>query len=467
MKIGKRAIRRRRLLIVFWTAILLSTLLIVGQAFSTTPTYLTSNTGEASQALEFTGPETCKVCHSEEYDAWNVTGHALTYEHGYGPERTSSSRPDVYCYSCHGNSTNYITGTTVGQDLLGYTASNDPQYVGIDCEICHGPYDGSGGPGHMPVTLSAELCGECHSPYHGDGHGNAIEYWGLSGHATSQEKLGLIEGPIDNPYCMHCNTAEGAIAGPNMITTLTELPNGISCPACHDPHNTELVEEGADELEYDYQLREETVFELCESCHTHESETNPHYERLLPDGEEEVNCATCHMYGETFSRGRMRTLTNHSMTAGPISCGRDLGTNVTTCHANPEAAMEAAEELIDMGTANIASTEALVEDAFAVFMTANTTTGADATKLAEAAEVYTSLDDHIGEIGHAGTSAFHAPWYLEELLDEANMEAQELIYLSESAIELKVSEYEYGVQLLTVLGLAGALLIAVLRRRKL
>ncbi len=382
--------------------------------------------------------------------------------------RTSSSNPDIYCYSCHGNSTNYLTGAPNGEDILGFTASNDNPFVGVSCESCHGPYDGGMGAGHMPVSISAELCGECHSPYHGDGHGNAYVYWSLSEHATSQEKL--IEGATENPYCMSCNTGEGALLG---ATTLAEIENGLTCPVCHDPHNTELVEAGADEVEYEYQLREETVIELCEVCHSHESEDNPHYERLTPDGEE-ANCATCHMYGETFSRGRLRTLTNHTMTATSLSCGRDLGTNVTTCHANTEAAWEAAEELIDMGMDNIVSTGTYADEALLAFETANTTVGADSTKLAEAAEVYTSLDEHMGEIGHAGTSAFHAPWYLEELLDEARMEAQELIHLSESAMEpsgevtvtVTSTVSEYGVQLLTVLGLSGALLIAVLRRRK-
>jgi predicted CXXCH cytochrome family protein len=279
----------------------------------------------------------------------------------------------------------------------------------------------------------------------------------------------LIEGAIENPYCMHCNTAEGALLD---ATTLAEVDNGITCAVCHDPHSHENPS----------QLREASVNDACFVCHAHESEEDfLHLDREYYDWQteeiEDVDCATCHMYGADFS-GRTESWdknVNHTMTVRLEACGQyDMNANHTGCHHEPEAAWHAMEELVDMGMDNIASTEAYVEEAMTAFMTANTTAGADAMKLAEAAEVYTSLDDHIGEIGHAGTSAFHAPWYLEELLDEANMEAQELIHLSEAAVEpsgevtvtVTSTVSEYGVQLLTVLGLAGVLFIAVLRRRK-
>jgi predicted CXXCH cytochrome family protein len=279
----------------------------------------------------------------------------------------------------------------------------------------------------------------------------------------------LIEGAIENPYCMHCNTAEGALFD---ATTLAEVENGITCVVCHDPHSHENPS----------QLREASVNEECFVCHSHESEEDfLHLEREYYDwGSEEVknaDCATCHMYGVDYSSrtGNYDQNVNHTMTVRMEACGQeDMNTNVTACHNDPTAAWHAMEELVDMGMDNIVSTEAIVEEAFAVYMTANTTAGADESKLAEAAEVYTTLDDVIGEIGHAGTSAFHAPWYLEELLDEARMEAQELVHLSEAAMEpsgevtvtVTSTVSEYGVQLLTVLGLAGVLFIAVLRRRK-
>ncbi len=103
-----------------------------------------------------------------------------------------------------------------------------------------------------------------------------------------------------------------------------------------------------------------------------------------------------------------------------------------------------------------------------VFETANTTAGVDPDKLAKATEHFEALDVVWGEIGHSATLAFHDPWHLEELLDEANLEAQEVIRYSEEALEppKTVTVSETGLQLLAVLGLGITLLTAVLRRRR-
>jgi len=405
----------------------------------------------------YVGPNTCGGCHPEHKAHWEETGHAVAWN-------SSSDREHLEeCgQGCHINGTNYETGVLIGQDLYGFTATNDPVEEGVTCETCHGPYQGGAGEDHQFVSLAAELCGECHSPRHST-HGKAYERWSASDHAISHEKL--LEPPNENPYCMHCNTAEGFVWD---VQTLDEVENGITCAVCHDPHSHENPT----------QLRAETVNELCIICHSHETEDAPHLQREYYDWDTEetvnVDCATCHMYGADYTSragGFWDKNVNHTMAANVASCGQeDLNTNITSCHNDPAVAWEEMEHLMEMGLEKITETEAIAEAAFTVFETANATTSADPDLLAKATEVYESLDDHMGEIGHAGTSAFHAPWYLEELLDEATLEAQELTHLSEAAMEpgktVTITVGENGLLILTVLGLSSALLLAGLRRRR-
>jgi hypothetical protein len=155
------------------------------------------------------------------------------------------------------------------------------------------------------------------------------------------------------------------------------------------------------------------------------------------------------------------------------SCGQIApNENVTTCHGNTEAAWELMEELVDQGNAKIAATETLAEEARAAYETANTTAGVDPMKLAEATAALEALEEVMGEVGHAGTLTFHDPWFLEEMLDHANHEAQEVMHLSKAAAEpsgtvtIISTVSEYGLPILVVLGMSAALIMAALRRRR-
>ena len=468
LKLG--TIQRRRLLAIIWGMIFLSTALIVGNSLSTPSSYLpdgSSGAGLAADA-EYVGPETCGLCHAEVFDSWNATPHATPVSYVY------DNREGDACWSCHVNGTNYETLEPIGQDLLGFTATNDPVYEGISCETCHGPYQGGAGPEHMPKTVEAELCGECHSPYHGDGHGDAYAYWSQSGHAHANETL--IEGGFEQPRCVQCHTdgalpwpPTGEARGEGFVDHTDDSTTGVTCAVCHDPHSEEN----------DHQLREATVPELCMTCHSHETETAPHLSRTLPDvlnetsGEvleegEQATCATCHMFGETISRGNLRQVTNHTMGVWEGACEQ--------CHSDPDQAWERMEELLDMGADRMAEAMSAVEGAHAAYEAANTTAGADAMKLAEAESKLAELDDLEHEIDLSGTLAFHDAWQLEEMIDEAIAEATEIIHLSKDAMSGKATVTvtdkvtttvsEHGLQLLAVLGFSVAILVAALRRRR-
>jgi hypothetical protein len=69
----------------------------------------------AATAGDKVGPETCKACHPEAYEAWRTGPHARTLESL--PER---SRKDPRCLSCH-------------------APDREAGIAAVSCEACHGP----------------------------------------------------------------------------------------------------------------------------------------------------------------------------------------------------------------------------------------------------------------------------------------------------------------------------------------
>jgi len=61
------------------------------------------------------GPETCKACHPQAYEAWRETAHARASE-----AVPASSRSDPRCASCH-------------------SPELERGVSGVSCETCHGP----------------------------------------------------------------------------------------------------------------------------------------------------------------------------------------------------------------------------------------------------------------------------------------------------------------------------------------
>ncbi|MFQ5820328.1 MAG: ammonia-forming cytochrome c nitrite reductase subunit c552 [Candidatus Heimdallarchaeota archaeon] len=437
MKTSKQFIKRRRLLLLFWSSILLTSVLIIGETFSASTTYVATETSEVTQGFEYVGPETCKTCHSEQYDAWNETGHAEASTLVPGKTNNATYAGGA-CYSCHTNS-------TAGADYFGVTTANEPVYEGVSCETCHGPYQGGAGLGHMPVTISAEFCGQCHSPFHEWSHGNAFEAWNMSAHSNSRETL--LEGGFEQPRCVHCMTGEGAVPWPlGGVDTLAETENPITCAVCHDPHSAE----------HEHSIREAEVDDLCITCHSHESKDTPH-------ALQGADCATCHMYGWAQDyKGDWLQVTNHTMGVWVEACGQ--------CHADPDAAWADKNVLQAEYEEAFSAGEAKVEVAHEAFDEANATAGADPAKLTEAATKLEELDDlwHDVELTGRSSKGFHDSEGIQAMIDEAIQEAEAVIQLSEEAMKPPETTpvSETGIQLLAVLGLGITLLVAALRRQR-
>lgn len=69
----------------------------------------------ASRAADLLGPESCKACHQEAYDAWQQSKHARATD-SLSPQQ----REDARCLSCH------------APDQAGAQVSH------VTCETCHG-----------------------------------------------------------------------------------------------------------------------------------------------------------------------------------------------------------------------------------------------------------------------------------------------------------------------------------------
>jgi predicted CXXCH cytochrome family protein len=127
---------------------------------------------------------------------------------------------------------------------------------GIQCENCHGPAGQHAGPGvNIDKSLSSEVCAPCH--FSSDRHPKGYS-WDASGHANSFAE-GAEWNYMNRSGCSQCHTGNGYVEQTiNGGTAGTYAdPVGITCAACHDPHNNTNI----------YQLRRTSVAEACTGCH--------------------------------------------------------------------------------------------------------------------------------------------------------------------------------------------------------
>ena len=105
--------------------------------------------------LEYVGSETCKACHSYEYERWRGTTHASAYA---TLEKAGSQR-DPECVVCH------VIGMDYESGFISLEKTGDLKDVG--CENCHGPgseHNRSGG--RVKTAEPKSTCTDCHTPEH-------------------------------------------------------------------------------------------------------------------------------------------------------------------------------------------------------------------------------------------------------------------------------------------------------------
>jgi hypothetical protein len=204
-------------------------------------------------AATYVGKENCAMCHADQAEEQEETGHAHIFAGGI--DGTVSDNYGASCLECH------TVGPWEGEngafdDVMAEVGwefpetlqegnwdtlqADFPELAGlgnIQCENCHGPGGAHmGDPEGITVSLSAEGCGYCHdeAPRHIK---NA--QWGLSGH--SEEEARAFTYPIgeDHADCMPCHSGEGFV---DIAEGQDEVRTGfqtITCAVCHDPHSAE------------------------------------------------------------------------------------------------------------------------------------------------------------------------------------------------------------------------------------
>ena len=115
--------------------------------------------------LGYTGSESCKPCHTYEYEKWSSNPHAKAFS----TLEEVGSQYDPECVICHVVGMDYESGF-ISQQKTGHL-------INVGCENCHGP-----GSEHILTAGAAELteprstCLDCHTPEHsGDYAGNEEE----------------------------------------------------------------------------------------------------------------------------------------------------------------------------------------------------------------------------------------------------------------------------------------------------
>jgi len=246
----------------------------------------------------------CALCHPDEFDYWNATGHAthVTSNSTYVFIGTHAEREwaefNATCAQCH--ATNWDNATDSHDGL------------GIQCGSCHdltSPY----------YDVSGDDCASCHV-----GHGNGVvDDWSLTDLRTSSHA---------GSSCMHCMSTEGFIDQESDFDPTGDY-NPLTCPACHSSHSAFSANPG--------QIRAVNATELCGICHVGDHHPTATVWRGGPHDLADVECIDCHgwqpgSYGSAYI--------NHTFAVNlDEACGQS-----TECHeGHEEWAINQLEEIND------------------------------------------------------------------------------------------------------------------------
>lgn len=194
----------------------------------------------------YVGAEKCAFCHSVAHSHWEDTHHAKALDTLKAIGRDTNSR----CLTCH----------TVGYGQpTGFVSEEEtPQFVGVQCENCHGPGgDHAANPLEVAppiVEMASEMCGGCHTGTH---HG-FYDDWAHSSH--SKAVVTLKSNPYAGDHCLQCHSQDyrQAKAAGLPTPTVETAKLSLECTTCHSPHGN---------VESEHLLRK-PIASLCGECHT-------------------------------------------------------------------------------------------------------------------------------------------------------------------------------------------------------
>lgn len=190
---------------------------------------------DISTQPEYVGAKNCSQCHTEKYDDWLDSHHAVAFV-----DLPSADQDNPVCLGCH--NTNYTL-------------------EGVQCEACHGPGGLHRGLGPIKLSYQDRVCQGCHENDMAISatHDEVYQQWAESGHADelaapwhefSDQATGRHKStyPIEmsnssdgNFVCFQCHNGIGAIS---YIKDVILTPGAITvnenataeCTTCHNPH---------------------------------------------------------------------------------------------------------------------------------------------------------------------------------------------------------------------------------------
>lgn len=267
------------------------------------------------------------------------------------------------------------------------------------------------------------------------GHdGSASQYpeWVNEGHADALTDLraAIPDSVIDAEGCLKCHSTDYRLAPDDAKPTAADAKYGITCAACHTPHEAGTAVGVWDE-EMTPQLRTDNARTLCVQCHTAELDGdvavagttvfNGIREIMngvgaidVPAGAPSVHkgkCVQCHMPPTAIGQGGA----NHTFmiiepvvaagvdpvptpSASPTANLTMAYSACTTCHSRPgDAAAQWLQDTIDDRAAATLSWDIQVEDALAAAAGRFGFLGADnAAKIANANTAFNAIKDEGG-----------------------------------------------------------------------
>lgn len=237
----------------------------------------------------YSGVDTCKICHEPQYVSWSVTPHA----HAWQTLQIKGEDFNPECVGCHSvgfdkpGGFHAITNNKTGEKVVQVT----PGLENVQCENCHG----LGGPHVQEVDMLAreklkQTCLECHTDkfsLHFDfderiqkvNHSTAKDVMNLS----EPERLELVKKVSKKPEdlfdtsvknvgsdtCVSCHQATHA-------NWQKSLHKDVSCESCHGPGGKHAESKRKEDIRT---LGDDCPFcvieQICMSCH--DSQKSPDF----------------------------------------------------------------------------------------------------------------------------------------------------------------------------------------------
>jgi hypothetical protein len=289
---------------------------------------------------KYAGSAACQGCHSDGYDSWSQTAHAVAFD----TLSAMGIQDNQSCLPCH--TMGYGLPTSMMQTV------NMKNPMQVECENCHGPaadhaadpLDDSKRP---PAPESASLCAGCHTTTPmGGPQKPSYDEWQTSKHAVVVPEVAQLmqakgESALLSCGPCHSGAVRRTLEDANPLPSVSDAASlGISCAVCHDPmtastnqfQSFQLRSPMASTQPFSYDNSTNNTFDaqyddslnICAQCHNMRGATwqntarpphrSPQYNILIGNGGFEVGtnappqsyhrdidiqCAQCHMHPTT------------------------------------------------------------------------------------------------------------------------------------------------------------------------